>query len=247
MATPIAVIPVLDLLGGQVVRAVRGDRGNYRAMQSALAAGSDALPLARALLAHPACSAREPVLYVADLDAIQRGAAQIATLQRLLRELLAERPALRLWLDAGFATTAAAGATIAAIAAGDAALAARIRPVHGTESIASLADLEAIGREPDAILSLDCRRAEAMDPAGCWQQPQCWPPTLIVMTLDRVGAASGPDFDTFASLRERAPGRRLVGAGGLRDAADLRAAARAGAAGWLVATALHDGTLDIRG
>jgi phosphoribosylformimino-5-aminoimidazole carboxamide ribotide isomerase len=42
-----------------------------------------------------------------------------------------------------------------------------------------------------------------------------------------------------------APDRTWIGAGGVRDAADLRAAHAGGAAGWLVASALHDGTLQI--
>jgi phosphoribosylformimino-5-aminoimidazole carboxamide ribotide isomerase len=40
-----------------------------------------------------------------------------------------------------------------------------------------------------------------------------------------------------------AAGRRIYAAGGVRDAADLAALARAGIAGALVATALHDGRL----
>jgi phosphoribosylformimino-5-aminoimidazole carboxamide ribonucleotide (ProFAR) isomerase len=68
-----------------------------------------------------------------------------------------------------------------------------------------------------------------------------WPATVLVMSLDRVGSAAGPDLPTFNRCREIAgpsPPRRWIGAGGVRDAADLQAAHRAGAAGWLVATAL---------
>ncbi len=35
------LIPVIDLMQGQVVRAVRGDRGSYRPIVSGLCAGSD--------------------------------------------------------------------------------------------------------------------------------------------------------------------------------------------------------------
>ena len=66
---------------------------------------------------------------------------------------------------------------------------------------------------------------------------------MIVMTLDRVGAASGPDLETFARLRAMAADRRWIGAGGVRDADDLAAATAAGADAWLVASALHDGRL----
>ena len=79
-----------------------------------------------------------------------------------------------------------------------------------------------------------------MDPAGCWGQPDCWPTRVIVMTLDRVGAGTGPDLTTFNAVRQRAAGRTLIGAGGVRNADDLRAAQEAGAAAWLVASALHD-------
>ena len=59
------VIPVLDLLDGHAVRAVRGERSRYRPIQSSLCATSDPVAIARALVA--ATGAR--TLYVADLGA----------------------------------------------------------------------------------------------------------------------------------------------------------------------------------
>jgi phosphoribosylformimino-5-aminoimidazole carboxamide ribotide isomerase len=44
-------------------------------------------------------------------------------------------------------------------------------------------------------------------------------------------------------VQARAVQAQLIGAGGIRDAADLAQAAQAGAWGWLVASALHDGRL----
>src|SRR4051812_13677392 len=97
MPLPLPVIPVLDLLRGQVVRGVRGERSAYRPIVSRLADGSAPLDVARGLLAAaPPAAGREAVLYVADLDAIQGGAPQLAT----LRELLAAHPQVCLWLDA---------------------------------------------------------------------------------------------------------------------------------------------------
>ena len=63
------------------------------------------------------------------------------------------------------------------------------------------------------------------------------------MTLARVGSGAGPDLARFAAIRSVAGGRELYAAGGVRDAADLSALKRAGAAGALIATALHDGRL----
>ena len=223
---------------GQVVRGVRGERHAYRPIVSRLADGSEPCAIARGLRrAAPPPAGSGPLLYVADLDAIQGGVAQVA----VLRDLLADQPDLGVWLDAGFAAPAGVRALQDALGAA----ARRVRPVYGSESLASAAALDELALDPQAILSLDSRLARPIDPSGSWQRPQAWPGTVIVMTLDRVGAGTGPDLATFARLRALAPQRNWIGAGGVRDAADLRAAAAGGADGWLVASALHDGTLDV--
>ena len=226
------VIPVLDLARGQVVRGVRGERAAYRPIVSTLVAGSDPLDVAAALL--PAATPR-PLLYVADLDAIQGGHAQLDALRRLL----GLRDDLCLWLDAGLSGIAAGAALRHALGASS----ERVRPVYGSESLAADGGLRELAEDPHAILSLDCRLARPLDPAGLWQRPDLWPRTLIVMTLDRVGAAAGPDLATLERLRAMAPDRVWVGAGGIRNRDDLRSAATTGASAWLVASALHDGTL----
>jgi phosphoribosylformimino-5-aminoimidazole carboxamide ribotide isomerase len=232
------VIPVLDLLGGQVVHAVRGNRSAYKPIVSTLATGSDPILVARALLDRCALPAQERVLYVADLDAIQGHDPQVAGLTHLLEAL----PEVVLWLDAGFADVDAARSMF--LSFGN--LERRVRPVFGSESLQGAKTLAALGRDARAILSLDSKRAQAIDPSGCWRCPELWPPTVIVMTLDRVGAAGGPDLAMFAHLHAKAPHRRWIGAGGVRCAADLAAARAAGASAWLVASALHDGRLDPR-
>jgi phosphoribosylformimino-5-aminoimidazole carboxamide ribotide isomerase len=70
-----------------------------------------------------------------------------------------------------------------------------------------------------------------------------WPSKVIVMTLARVGSASGPDFDRLTGIKALAAGKRIFAAGGVRNVDDLAALARAGIAGALVATSLHNGTL----
>jgi phosphoribosylformimino-5-aminoimidazole carboxamide ribotide isomerase len=228
------VLPVIDLLDGHVVHAVRGERHAYRPIVTPLVRGSAPCDVARALLAR--CTSppgRPAVLYVADLDAIQGRLAQVG----VLADLLALDPTLTLWLDAGYPDAAAAGRTRAALGAAG----TRMRPVYGSESLADRAALDELATDPQAILSLDCRLDRPLDPSGCWQRPDAWPRTVVVMTLDRVGSGNGPDLDTFSRLHAMAPTLTWIGAGGVRDAADLRAAAGAGAAGWLVASALHDG------
>ncbi len=217
---------------GQVVRAQRGQRASYRPIVSALCADTAPEAVARTLVTH--CAARQ--LYVADLDALQGRAAQLSALRAILKAL----PHIELWLDAGFADAAAAVALRERL--GDDA--GRVVSVFGTESLSSRRAIEAaLAADTHAVLSLDRRDGQRLDAAGCWDRPALWPARVIVMTLERVGADAGPDLDTLRSVRARAPKAEWFGAGGIRDAADLARARDAGAAGWLVASALHDGRL----
>ena len=253
------VIPVLDLLDGHVVRAVRGERTAYLPIQSPLAATSEPLHIARTLIA--ASGAR--TLYIADLGAILQRGAHVATLAMLRAAL----PGIDIWLDAGYADFASMRSLFDSIerlthiqhieqsgpaqsrigdhnAPNDHSthdLAALV-PVFATESLRDLHALqaaEAAGLSP--ILSLDHRAGQlladpAFEPTSSW-----WPGRVIAMTLDQVGSYDGPDLRTVERIRSNAPaGTAVIGAGGIRDRADLSAAARTGATGWLVASALHD-------
>jgi HisA/HisF family protein len=220
----VKLIPVIDLAGGVVVRGVRGERANYRPIVSRLCPGHDPADLAAALVDYCAAS----TLYVADLDAIRGGSVQHAALARVARAV----QGCTLWLDGGFQR----------VRDGE-GLPAHIEPVFGSESLADTSELEQLRGRADVLLSLDQRGGQPMDPAGCWQRDDFWPRRVIVMTLDRVGAASGPDLATLGAVRQRAGHRVLIGAGGVRNEADLKAAEAAGAAAWLVASALHDGAI----
>ena len=231
MDASMTLIPVIDLLKGQVVRGVRGDRQAYRPIESALCASSDPVTVATILVDH--CAAQQ--LYVADLDALMGGAPQ----HEVLTALLAALPGVELWLDAGFADADAAVALGTQVAPHS----ARIVPVFASESLRSRAALEAcrtrFGADA-AVLSLDRRGGQRLDPAGCWDAVSLWPRRVIVMTLERVGSNAGPDLETMAQLHRQAPATSLIGAGGVRSLADLERAQHAGARAWLVASALHD-------
>lgn len=224
------LIPVVDLMHGQVVRAVGGQRSTYRPIVSRLCQGSEPVAVARVLCGH--CAAKQ--LYVADLDALMGGPVQVEVLRALLRA----QPDTELWVDAGFADAADADGLRNQLGP----LADRLVPVFGSESLRSMATLQ----RGNSVLSLDRRGGERLDPSGCWDAVTLWPQRVIVMTLERVGSGAGPDLDTLRELRGRVPQTTLVGAGGIRDEADLERAQRAGADAWLVASALHDGRLPRR-
>lgn len=223
------IIPVIDLARGAVVRAVRGERGRYRPIVSALCRSHDPAVVAPILLERAASS----VLYIADLDALMGGAPQVEALRTLLQRL----PGTEIWLDAGFRDAMAVARLRAALDGHG----QQITPVFASEALPDLSTAHAcLADRARSILSLDTRGDARLDPAGCWQAPSLWPERVIVMTLEKVGAGEGPAVDTLRAVRARAPEAALIGAGGLRDDSDAARMAEEGATAWLVASALHD-------
>ena len=217
------VIPVIDLMRGQVVHARKGDRGSYKPLESPLSPTSDAVDVVRGLLA----AFPFPTLYIADLDAIQGDGDNLPALRRI-RDAF---PSLQMWVDNGAAASAAIDALIGADMGA---------PVIGSESQRD-AKLIALHRDSRrVVLSLDFRGAAFQGPGEILAEPARWPRRIIVMTLARVGTAAGPDLTRFAAIRSIAGGREIYAAGGVRDARDLSALKAAGASGALIATALHE-------
>ena len=68
----------------------------------------------------------------------------------------------------------------------------------------------------------------------------------IVLDLARVGSGAGPDVALIAELHGAFGDLELLAGGGVRGVDDLRALDAAGAAGALVATALHSGVIGPR-
>lgn len=222
------VIPVVDLVGGQVVHARAGDRDAYRPIVSPLSRTSDPVDVVGELLTlHPFTT-----LYVADLNSILRRGDNCGTLRRLRKAF----PALRLWIDNGAGDWTA----LAAILDGNLGI-----PVIGSESQrdgALIADHRGSDR---VVLSLDFRNQRFLGPRAVLESPETWPKRVIVMTLARVGGEAGPDFDRLRAIRAIAGAHAIFAAGGLRDGRDLAECEALGCAGALVATALHDGRLKL--
>jgi phosphoribosylformimino-5-aminoimidazole carboxamide ribotide isomerase len=240
------VVGVIDLKDGTAVHAVRGERERYRPVSSAIGGDDgDALALARGF--RDALGIEE--VYVADLDAIvgrsdpAAGSDQAA----LLRALAGEA---RLMVDAGVSEPARARALLD--------LGAQ-RVIVGTETLGGSDALDRLLAELPAgavILSVDLREGRVLSP-----DPQlAGVPALdafarlaraglreaIVLDLARVGSGAGPDVALIAELRAAFPDLALLAGGGVRDVEDLRALEAAGAAGALVATALHRGVIGAR-
>lgn len=208
---------------GQVVHARLGRRDQYQPLRSPLAAqSSDPLHVVDALLRlHPFS-----VLYIADLDAIGGTGDHDA----VIAAIHARHPGLRLWIDAGRHASAAGPAS------------ARV-PVIGSESMTAASPWPTPTDGAPWVLSLDYRDGRLLGPADLLARPERWPEDIIVMSLDHVGSARGPDLQRLRALLRLAPERRWHAAGGVRSAEDLAEIADAGAHGVLLASALHDGRI----
>lgn len=219
------VIPVIDVRHGVAVHARQGQRDQYKPLDTPLAQGSDPVAVARGFLSlFPFRT-----MYVADLDGIEgRGCHE-----GLAARLAAALPGVEFWIDGGNSAHAAV------------ASAGVLLPVIGSESLAGADDLERLRKESRGCfaLSLDFRGDSFVGPQALLDDAALWPERVIVMTLARVGAAEGPDLQWLSATIARAGGRRVYAAGGVRHLADLKALRDAGAAGALVATALHTGTI----
>lgn len=220
------VIPVIDIREGAVVRAIAGRRSDYRPIASSLAPTSAPLDVARGLMSLFPFRA----LYVADLDAIEGRAPN----RDAIAAISAAYPALDLWVDAGLRR----GAELeAALVAGN------VSVVVGSESFTDLAALAAMRDSRRTVLSLDFAGARFLGAPELQTRPELWPPRVIVMTLARVGGDCGPDLVRLAEIVSLSEKRAVYAAGGVRNASDLETLGRRGAAGALVASALHAGRL----
>lgn len=220
------VVPVIDLKGGQVVHARHGERQSYRPIVTPLSASSAPAEVVAGLLGLHAFAR----LYVADLDAIAGDGDHAAILARIASSW----PRLELWVDSGIADATAARVWLSRNLG---------VLVLGSESQPDTRTLRALAGDPRTVLSLDFRGEAFQGPTALLDDSTLWPAQVIVMTLARVGAGAGPDLVRVRDIVARAKGRSVYAAGGVRDARDLRGLAETGAAGVLVASALHAGAI----
>jgi len=242
------LIPVMDLRGGRVVHAVKGERERYQPVKSVLADSAEPLAVARAF--RDRLGLQE--LYIADLDAIGAvgsGQWMVSSEHRALISTLAHQEGLRLLVDAG-ATAVESALEVLGMGAS--------QVIVGAETLATWEALLAIPAAIPAdrlIFSLDMRAGrvlsrspqlaalsplEALDRvqrAG-WQE-------VILLDLARVGTGAGVDRALLAEARRRFPELSLLAGGGIRSVNELGDLKAIGVAGALVSTVLHQGGITI--
>lgn len=229
------IIPVLDLLGGTVVRGVAGNRGEYRPLVSRLVESSHPLTVANALRNRFGWSR----FYVADLDAILHGQPNLQTLAELRRE------GFELWVDAGFAD---GESLVPLAAAGVDTFILGLETWRGPGELARLCRTRPVEQ---LLFSLDLRGGVPLVASSDWdlsspialvrQLDDCGIRRLILLDLADVGVGAGTStLDLARQVRQRFPDLGLITGGGVRHVADLVQLRELGVGGALVASALHD-------
>jgi phosphoribosylformimino-5-aminoimidazole carboxamide ribotide isomerase len=236
------VIPVLDLLGGQVVRGIAGRREEYRPIESRLCRTSAPVDVAQALA--KAFGFREA--YVADLDAIA-GAEPAWDAYRAIAE-----SGLQLLVDAGLCSNVTLTRFVTCRDEGW--LAAAIVGLETLPSIDFLAQCVAELGSERIVFSLDLKEGQPISRLPEWQEADPFAiatqafevgvKRMVILDLARVGTSTGVGTEDLARrIRAAKPDVELIGGGGVRGVDDLRALAGAGYDAALVASALHDGRL----
>jgi phosphoribosylformimino-5-aminoimidazole carboxamide ribotide isomerase len=221
------IIPVIDILDGVVVHAIAGDRKAYAPIRTPLAQSAEPAAIAHGLTRRFGCDS----LYIADLNAIEGHDDNHAAIAAIAQRL----PATRLWIDAGPRDRDALVRWRRNWPDADC--------VIGSERFDDIDFLRKLPEQPQTILSLDFLGSQFLGAPALLAEHSHWPVRVIVMTLSRVGVGAGPDMACFRDIHARAGARDVFAAGGVRDQTDIETLAAAGAAGALVATALHNGAL----
>jgi phosphoribosylformimino-5-aminoimidazole carboxamide ribotide isomerase len=232
------IIPVIDILEGRVVHAVRGRRREYQLLKSKLCTSTDPVDVAATLKALGFSE-----LYVADLDAIMHGKENFAVFENI-----ADKTGLELMVDAGIDTLEKAEKVLESHVS---------KVIIGTETLPSVnlvAEAVKLFESERIMVSLDLigdrvisgfELGSLAEPLGLLRKVQeAGISQIIVLDLTRVGSSEGVNMHFLKNVMSTIRAKLIVG-GGVRDVEDLMELRNIGVFSVLVATALHSGKISL--
>ncbi len=223
------IIFVLDILNGNAVHAIRGERAKYQPVQSMVCSSSNPLEIISGL--------KPKEVYIADLDRLQDFRDNFELIKKI----------------------SAKAKTMIDIGAEDindvrkcAELANTV--ILGTET-ASLDLIKTAAEQfPGGInVSIDIKNGEVLTKdRNLMMKPHELVKLLngynirdiIILELGKVGTGAGIDTDFLRGVVELSTHSVLLG-GGIRDMADINELKEIGVSGALVATAVHNGRIPV--
>ena len=222
------IIPVLDLREGRIVHAKRGERNNYLPIVSRLCTSAIPLDVIAGILKLYAFKR----IYIADLDALQKRGNNMDTIVSICQVY----PQLEIWLDTGLSLIERYLKDFTF---------ASLRMVLSTESlgaVSALASFMAHYARHNFLFSIDYKAGKFLGPQEFLGIQEQWPRNVLVLNLDCVGTGEGIHLPAQLphSLFQT---HDVYYGGGIKNTDDLYKLKTLGAAGALLATALHDGTI----
>jgi phosphoribosylformimino-5-aminoimidazole carboxamide ribotide isomerase len=240
---PKPIIPVMDLMIGQIVLAQGGKRDGYRPVNSRLTRSSRPLDVAKAIRQQTGCN----TLYLADIDSFA-GAEPNWNVYRSLLDA-----DFGLWIDADWLRENRLAKIMDRLTPGP-----QLRVIVSSETIHTFEEIELFAdlrkRDVEPIFSLDQHGASVLSrsPELSRATPFEWVlkassygiSEIIVLNLDRVGTMSGVDDDSdlrtlIIEISNELPQLRLISGGGVTCADDAASLLRFGCQHVLVASAIH--------
>ncbi|MDF1588630.1 MAG: HisA/HisF-related TIM barrel protein [Gammaproteobacteria bacterium] len=213
------IIPVIDLMGGIVVRAGGGNRTQYPPLSSLITQYINPIDVIADMLA----LYNFKKIYIADLDAIFHQQPRWDIYQALRSRF----PAVTFLIDAGIQDQNRLS-QITELG---------VIPIIGSETLSDLSLLKDLKR---GILSLDFQKGTLLGDQTLLAHPEIWPDTVIAMNIDYIGANKGVDLALLDTIRNLRSDCELIAAGGVRNQQDIELLKQMGISGALVASALHD-------
>jgi phosphoribosylformimino-5-aminoimidazole carboxamide ribotide isomerase len=230
------IIPVMDILNGIAVHAVKGERKNYKPIESVLCQSFDPLEIAKSFK-----DLDLKQLYIADLDSILRKGNNYQTIEKISKST-----GLKLIVDAGISDMNSA----------EEIFTHKISDlIVGTETLTNLDFVKECIKKFGSgkiILSLDIKNGKVL---SSFQEIVMKDPTeialtfeklgikkMIVLDLTRVGSEAGINWPILDKILD-VVNMQIIAGGGVRDFSDIIELKEKGIYAVLIATALHNGSI----
>ena len=209
------IIPVIDILNNQVVRAIKGDRDNYESISYKLYNSTDPRDIIDQIVKRYS----PKILYIADLDAIIHNNIN----PKLYDNILSSFPKIKFWVDSGLK---------------EIKLKKKYRnyyPVFCSEK--SKGYEFSSNKFNNCVCSFDFME-KYMGEKPIYRQQKASPSKIILMDLLQVGSKNNINYK-LARRFIRNNNQDYYIAGGIKSIFDIKRAKYFGASGVLVSTMIH--------